>query len=235
MHTVDFELLDIQPGMRVLDLGCGEGRHSVGAHFLYPAAEVIGVDISSEDVRTARQKLMHYPSSHPAHCQLLVADGQQLPFAEHSFDRIICSEVLEHIPHYDGFLQEINRLLKPGGLFAVSVPRSWPEQICWRLSSAYHDVDGGHIRIFQAKQLRQEIEKYNMAFQRRHWAHALHTPFWWLRCLFWQRGENFWPVRQYHRLLVWDLMQKPWLTQTLERVLNPLLGKSVVMYFRKEK
>ena len=64
--------------------------------------------------------------------------------------------------------------------------------------------------------------------------HQLQWPYWWLRCAFWQRGEHTAVVTQYHRLLVWDLMQKPWITRTLDRLLNPVMGKSVVMYFRNE-
>ena len=49
----------------------------------------------------------------------------------------------------------------------------------------------------------------------------------------WERQERSRLVAAYHRLLVWDLMHRPWITRTLERLLNPVLGKSVVMYFRK--
>ena len=66
-----------------------------------------------------------------------------------------------------------------------------------------------------------------------HWAHALHSPYWWLKCLFWSSADSNPLVKAYHRLLVWDLMQQPWLTRTLERLLNPLMGKSVAMYFIK--
>ncbi|HCG70405.1 MAG TPA: SAM-dependent methyltransferase, partial [Gammaproteobacteria bacterium] len=56
---------------------------------------------------------------------------------------------------------------------------------------------------------------------------------WWLKCLLWDSADDNVLVRGYHRMLVWDLMQRPWLTQTLDRLFNPVLGKSVVMYFRQ--
>lgn len=234
MQTIDLKRLDLQPQHTLLDLGCGEGRHALAAYLQADLAQVIAVDINARDVRTARQKLAQFTHGEPAdNCHFLVADGLRLPFADHSFDRIICSEVLEHVPNYRHMLLEINRILKPGGTLAVSVPRSWPERICWWLSTAYHQVEGGHIRIFKARALRTEIEDIAYRLQERHWAHALHAPYWWLRCLFWRRGDQFGPVRAYHKLLVWDLMRKPWLTQTLERWLNPLMGKSIVMYFHK--
>jgi SAM-dependent methyltransferase len=141
--------------------------------------------------------------------------------------------VLEHIPDYSAALQEIERVLKPGGLFCASVPRRWPEQICWALSDAYYQVPGGHLRIFRSRELRGQIEGLGFDHYHRHWAHALHAPFWWLKCLFWKNQDSNWLVRQYHRLLVWDIMEQPTITRLLEKIMNPVMGKSVVMYFRK--
>ena len=164
-----------------------------------------------------------------------VANALSLPFADNTFDVVICSEVLEHIPDYQSALGEIERVLAPGGTFVASVPRAWPERICWAFSSAYHQVEGGHLRIFNAVSLRNEIEQRGFNYNRRHWAHALHAPFWWLKCMFWERQEQSKLIALYHRLLVWDLMEQPWLTRTLEKLLNPLMGKSVVMYFQKQE
>jgi hypothetical protein len=105
--------------------------------------------------------------------------------------------------------------------------------ICWQLSRPYHEVEGGHIRIFMATTLRKNIEAQGLYFYKRHWAHALHSPFWWLKCLFWSTADESRLVRLYHKFLVWDLMQKPTSTRLLEQALNPLFGKSVVMYFIK--
>jgi hypothetical protein len=46
--------------------------------------------------------------------------------------------------------------------------------------------------------------------------------------------DTVWPVRLYHRFLTWDMMQQPRLTRSLERLLDPVMGKSVVLYFRKK-
>ncbi len=234
MQTVDFARLQITPSTRLLDLGCGEGRHSLYAHFFTEAEWVVAVDINVSNLVTTRSKLTEFtPPPTTQNCVVLAADGEQLPFADNSFDVIVCSEVLEHIHNHQQVLAEMKRLLQPGGRLAVSVPRAWPERICWWLSSAYHNVAGGHVRIFHAKDLRGDIERHGLQFEHRHWAHALHAPYWWLRCLLKSRADNSFWVKQYHRFLVWDLMQRPRLTQTLERALNPILGKSVVLYFKK--
>jgi SAM-dependent methyltransferase len=242
LETVDFARLGLAPGDRVLDLGCGEGRHAITA-YLNQSVTVVGLDLSHSDLCTARSRYSEFsdPSDGSRGVNFLRASGLYLPFANASFDKVICAEVLEHIPAYESVLAEIHRVLKPGGTLAVSVPRFGPEWLCWRLSDAYHQVEGGHVRIFKASQLRHAIQASNdhshpnstLTFVGKHWAHGLHSPYWWLRCLFWERGSEVWPVRVYHRFLVWDLMQKPALTRMLEFLLNPFIGKSVVMYFHR--
>jgi len=235
VQTVDFRHFSLQPGDRVLDLGCGEGRHVISAS-LMPGVEAFGVDLSLDDLKTTREKRAEFAqqAQHGSSFLLASATALSLPFADNSFDRVICSEVLEHIPDYRAALEEIRRVLKPGGLFCASVPRSWPERLCWTLSDKYYKVPGGHVRIFDGRELREQIEALGMHQYHRHWAHALHVPFWWLKCLFWERQDEHPLIRLYHRFLVWDLMDRPRLTRTLEAGLNPLMGKSLVMYFRKE-
>jgi len=234
MLTINFRDFPLNPGDLVLDLGCGEGRHVINA-YLHGDVTAIGVDLSHRDLLTSRERFLPFAQA-TANKQFYLqqADATKLPFAGQSVDKIICSEVLEHIPDYKAVLAEIERVLKPGGLLAITVPRAWPEKICWWLSREYHQVEGGHIRIFNGQHLRREIEQQAFQFYQRHWAHALHSPFWWLKCLWWKTQDQNSLIKMYHRLLVWDLMEKPWLTQTLEKILNPIMGKSVVMYFRKE-
>lgn len=236
MQTVDRHFLPLRPGQRLLDLGCGEGRHVIAAHAL-DGVDALGVDLSLDDLATATERLAAFAAGSGdaprALFALLAGDALQLPFPDHCFDAVICSEVLEHIPEYRGALDEIARVLRPGGRLCVSVPRPWCERLCWWLRREYHRTPGGHLRIFDAGRLEGEIERRGLECYHRHGAHALHAPYWWLQCLLWRRRERSFLLRQYHRLLVWDMMRRPALTRVLERALNPVLGKSVVMYFRK--
>jgi SAM-dependent methyltransferase len=152
-----------------------------------------------------------------------------------TFDRVICSEVLEHIPDDGAALAELWRVLKPGGTMAATVPTWLPEKVCWALSEEYHApfVAGGHVRIFTEGELRRKLRAAGFEPGASHHAHALHSPYWWLKCAVGPTNHDHPLVRAYHRLLVWDITSAPKVTRWTERVLNPVLGKSLVVYAEK--
>lgn len=237
MITVDFKRLSPVPGDKILDMGCGEGRHTARASE-YPGIFCVGGDRCHGDLVTGREKLIFHHQLSPdagGLWALTRSDIGRMPFPDNAFDKVICSEVLEHIPAEATAITELIRVLKPGGTLVVTVPRWWPEKICWMLSReyGYGNSPGGHIRIYEKKKLIRKIIRHGMIFRGSHHAHALHTPYWWLKCLLGLHRDQAPPVRLYHRLLVWDLMEQPALTRLLDRFCNPVIGKSVALYFKK--
>lgn len=236
MLTIDSKKLNIKPGDSILDLGCGEGRH---AHAFYANhnLHVIALDRDPECVKKTKAGFKTYfsgPAKKDSSWTVLEGDCQKLPMPDGSLDVVCCSEVLEHLPDYESALKEMHRVLHSDGTLAISVPRSWPERICWILSPEYSKDPGGHLRIFNASVLKKEIEDQGFKFQKKHFAHGIHPPLWWLKCLNWEKRDTWLPVRLYHKMLVWDILSKPLFTRALDRLLTPFMGKSVVLYFSKE-
>jgi len=232
MLTVDFARLRLRPGTRVLDIGCGNGRHAFEA--LRRGAEVVATDLDVTALAEVERmgEAMSEAGEVPLGGSLRTvrADATNLPFADEHFDVVIAAEVLEHIHEDSTAIAELCRVLRPGGLLAVTVPRWWPERVCWALSREYHEVPGGHVRIYRRRQLADRLRVSGLVVSPpHHHAHALHSPYWWLRCALGMSRDQA-VARLYHRFLVYDLMRRPRWTRRLERGLNPFLGKSVVLY-----
>ena len=233
MQTVRFKNLNLSNDEFLLDMGCGEGRHSIGA-YIETQANILGLDLSMKDLKIAQKRLNDFDTSNiKSVCQFGEADIVSIPLLDSSLDAVICSEVLEHVNSPQESIKELIRVLKPGGVLALSVPRFMPELICWKLSKEYSKTPGGHVRIFKHQQLKKLGINNGLEYQSFHWAHGLHSPYWWLQCLFWKTKETSHILNLYHKLLVWDLMKKPLLTKIFEAILQPLIGKSLVMYFKK--
>ncbi|MCX7982336.1 MAG: class I SAM-dependent methyltransferase [Syntrophales bacterium] len=232
MLTVDVRKLELKKGMRVLDAGCGAGRHLCEA-FREQGIEVVGLDINMEDLGKAHAMLCLMAAEKGGNWLLIKGDVTNLPFKDEVFDAVICSEVLEHICDSTKAIRELVRVLKPGGPLAVSVPRYFPERICWALSQDYHNEKGGHIRIYRKKELMALLEAAGTKCEKIRYRHALHSPYWWLKCAVGHKNDDFPLVKAYKRFLEWDIIKKPLFTRALENLLDPILAKSIVFYTRK--
>ena len=217
----------------MLDVGCGEGRHIFGIMQDYPLMKCIGLDMDKESLEKAEEGYEYFKSISKAGAQFLKGSAYSLPFPDESIDLIVCSEVLEHLHEYNDAVKEIHRVLKPGGKFYASVPASWPEKICWKLSKEYQNQPGGHLRIFSQSGLISEIKESGFKFLSSEKFHSIHSPYWWLRCFFWNTQDKNFLVNLYKRMLERHILKKPFFINLLDKALNPIMGKSFSMYFEK--
>ena len=237
MLTLRFENLDLKPGDLILDAGAGFGRHAFEA--ARRGARVVALDYAADEVVTTRNTFAAMAAAGEITADRFVSglrgDATRLPFADNTFDCVVTSEVLEHIQADTAAIAELFRVLKPGGVLGATVPTWWPEKINWMLSDEYHAPKsvGGHVRIYSATELKAKLRSAGFQIEGQHHAHALHSPYWWLRCAVGPKNENHRAVAAYRRLLEWDIIRRPRSMQIAERVLSPILGKSYVVYARK--
>lgn len=236
MLTVDFDRLGVGPGDRFLDVGAGSGRHAFEA--LRRGAAVVALDLAAGDLRSARDTMAAMVSAGEVatdHGAVLVGDALRLPFGDGSIDRIVASEVLEHVDDDRRAIDELVRVLRPGGTMAVTVPSWLPEWVCWQLSEEYHApfVEGGHVRIYTKAELSMKLARGGLELAGTARTHGLHSPYWWLRCAVGPHDDDHPVVRPYRKLLEWDIMQRPVATRVADAALSPVLGKSLVVYARR--
>lgn len=235
MITLDFDRFVVGPGNRVLDVGCGAGRHAFEAYRRGSHVVALDRDESELEKVAAMFAAMAETGEAPpaATAQTVCGDALALPFPDESFDRVVAAEVLEHISDDRAAIDEIIRVLTPMGRVVVTVPRWLPERICWALSDDYHQVEGGHVRIYRGDELLGRLVDAGLQAFGTHHAHALHAPYWWIKCAVGVDRDHHPLPQLYHRFLVWDITRRPRLTRVAERMLDPLIGKSLVLYLEK--
>ena len=237
MLTIRFDRLGVRRGDLVLDAGAGFGRHAF--ELARQGANVIALDYADGEVVATRATFAAMAEAGEIEPEryvgVLRGDATRLPFADATFDRVITSEVLEHIQADTDAIAELHRVLKPGGTFAATVPTWLPEKINWMLSDEYHAPKsvGGHVRIYSATELKAKLRSAGLDVTGSHHAHALHSPYWWLKCAVGPRREDSRAVNAYRRLLEWEIVQQPRGMHIAERTLSPVLGKSFIVYATK--
>jgi SAM-dependent methyltransferase len=226
--------LGVPSGALVLDAGSGFGRHAF--ELARRGYHTVALDQAADEVEVTRSTMAAMVERGDVEDKHVVGvvrgDATAVPFPDAAFDAVITSEVLEHIPDDVGALAELRRVVRRGGLVAVTVPSWFPEKVNWMLSDEYHApaVAGGHVRIYSATELKSKLSAAGLDVVGSHHAHALHSPYWWLKCAVGVNDDDHPLVRRYRQFLEWDIVRQPRSTRIAERLLSPMLGKSLVLY-----
>jgi len=231
MLTLDFNLFDLKKGHRVLDAGCGGGRHTFRA--LMDPCDVWATDLSTAELKNVKLGLWDRNNQGfiKGRCLPFKSDIFRLPFPDGFFDRVIVAEVMEHLHEDTRALAELVRVLKPGGKIAVTVPTCFTERLYLSLCDEYFHTPGGHVRIYHPHELAWKITAQRLKIYAVSFAHALHTPYWMLRCIFGLHDQTALIPKWYHWLLV-KFTVSPTMTK-VENFLNHFFPKSIVFYATK--
>jgi 2-polyprenyl-6-hydroxyphenyl methylase/3-demethylubiquinone-9 3-methyltransferase len=141
---------------RVLDVGCGEGR--LAGELLRAGFAVVGIDVAEEPLRRARR-------AHPDLDVRLVPVHGDWPLEDASFDLVWAGETIEHVPDTAGWLSEVRRVLRPGGILLLSTPahgrlKMLALALSARAFDAHFDPRTDHLRFYSARTLALLLEDF---------------------------------------------------------------------------
>jgi SAM-dependent methyltransferase len=232
--NVDYSrLFRIRSGERVLDVGCGNGRHTIEAgHW---DCSIVALDLDREELRRARYM---FAADRDAgvlrgRAEFARSDAEHLPFRDCAFDKIIATEVLEHVFDDERAMRELFRVLRPGGEVAVSCPHHRAERLFWAMSWEYWHSPGGHVRIYGEGELRTRLERAGFRMGAERGRHAYQSIYWFLRCLFGKDNPDFLVTRSFWRFIGWNLRRQHPFFEAIEATLDRVVPKDFVLYGRK--
>jgi 2-polyprenyl-3-methyl-5-hydroxy-6-metoxy-1,4-benzoquinol methylase len=164
------EFLALRAGDRVLDAGCGRGFFLNLVTNLVPGVEITGVELDWHLLGIARA---HVPAAPVASASI-----ERLPFASGAFDRVIFTEVLEHIPDDRAAMDELVRVLAPGGTVAITTPHAnypfWWDPINKTLEAtlgvhiqtgALAGIWANHVRLYTAEDLARLVTEAGLEIE----------------------------------------------------------------------
>jgi len=229
--TVDLERLEVRPGDLVLDAGCGEGRHCFGC--IERGARVVGADLDFDAMRDPSKALRARARELDSLGAMVQGNAFHLPFPDGRFDKVICSEVMEHVHDYEAAARELARVTKVGGRVAVTIPTQTSEHLYLRMGDEYFESPGGHIRIFKPRELAEGLASAGLTTEGVGFAHGFHTPYWVLRSVMHlPDADRSTLVQAYRHFLIRATGSR--LMDRVEKVLNYVCPKSLILYAHRQ-
>ncbi len=159
---IEFALEDIENiSGRVLEVGCGAGGMAKAVKYYRPDLDVVGIDISKKAINQARKD--------PSGVKFYQGNAYKIPFKDESFDAVLMFDLLEHLEDPKRSLNEVRRVLKPGGTFSAFVPIegsifSIPGLVDKFFGYPAKKKYVGHIQNFTFSDLLKLLEKTDLKF-----------------------------------------------------------------------
>jgi ubiquinone/menaquinone biosynthesis C-methylase UbiE len=230
LGNLDLAALGARPGDRVVDIGCGDG--SLAALLMRVGIHVTGVEPAAYLRDRFREKVLRIdPES-------AVVEGlaDRLPFGDGEVQYAVMTEVLEHVPDPARALQELRRVLAPGGVLCLSVPTSYTELVFWRLHPRYAD-NATHERIFTKPELRRLIEWAGFTVERWEGRNFRPALSWFFHALLRSRADHTGAILEHQFVdygleAVWRLLALVGVLRAVEAVGNRVWAKSWYIYCR---
>lgn len=161
------ENLDLKGKEHILEVGCGRGFYEQFLGTIYPTVKITGIDLKESYLNIARHTVKN------KNVTFLNADATNLPLKAKTFDRIIATEVLEHIPDEQAVLRELHRVLKPEGILVITVPhKEYPfawDPLNYILEKVFHThmpsniwwlagIWADHVRLYTESELVERVK-----------------------------------------------------------------------------
>jgi len=147
-HLAAYEFVkgQIEPDSTILEVGCGAGY---GSHYLSKSCkEIIGIDVEKEAIDHAQAKYT------TANCSFKEYNGSNIPYDDNYFDFIVSFQVIEHVDNDAAFVNELKRVLKPGGAAFITTPNK-----TYRLKPGQKPWNRYHKREYYPKELENVLRK----------------------------------------------------------------------------
>lgn len=158
--------LELKNVDKILDLGCGDGYYSYLLSRISLKIEVIGIDNHVAAIESAKRQ------ARKRNIKFIIGNAEKLPFPENYFDKIVMSEIIEHVKDDERVLREARRVLKQGGILVLTTPnKDYPflwDPISWFLdhffnshikSGFFAGIWNQHIRLYKPEEIEKKLEK----------------------------------------------------------------------------
>jgi SAM-dependent methyltransferase len=168
----------------VIDVGCGDGAAAT-AFIAAQGADVIATDVDPAVLEITKRKLQ---KSHARRYQTIVSDSDPLPIEDGRATRVVCMEVLEHVPDPPKFMAELVRVGRPGAKYLLTVPDPASESVQNGIAPDVYWQVPNHLRVFTRDGFASFVRESGLEVERQFFR-GFYWAVWWT--MFWACDQEY--------------------------------------------